>query len=55
MGLVKSRGGWFDYINILQDLLDVMVGSGCLPDDDAKHLICPPCIMRGISRTWELL
>jgi len=29
----------FDYINIVQNLLDAMVTAGWLPDDDALHVI----------------
>ena len=29
----------FDYINIVQNILDCMVKVGILPDDDAEHVI----------------
>lgn len=29
----------FDYVNIIQNLLDCMVMSGWLPDDDADHIL----------------
>ena len=29
----------FDYINIVQNLLDCMVKVGILPDDDSNHVI----------------
>ena len=29
----------FDYVNIVQNLLDCMVMSGWLPDDDADHIL----------------
>lgn len=38
----RRTHGRFDYTNILQNLLDAMVSSGYLPDDDARHLIPIP-------------
>lgn len=32
----------FDYVNIIQNLLDAMVKAGYLPDDDAQHLLPVP-------------
>ncbi|WP_287372453.1 hypothetical protein [Prosthecochloris sp.] len=40
--IYRRTHGRFDYVNILQNLLDAMVKAGYLPDDDAKHLIPIP-------------
>lgn len=40
--IYRRTHGRFDYLNILQNLLDAMVEAGYLPDDDARHLIPEP-------------
>ncbi len=40
--IYRSTHGKFDYVNILQNLLDAMVKAGYIPDDDARHLIPLP-------------
>ena len=34
----KTRGR-FDYVNVVQGVLDAMVKAGYLPDDDADHVL----------------
>ncbi len=38
----RRTHGRFDYVNIIQNLLDAMVKTGYLPDDDAAHLLPVP-------------
>lgn len=37
--IYRRTHGRFDYINIVQGLLDAMVRAELIPDDDAKHII----------------
>ncbi len=37
--IYRRTHGRFDYVNIVQGLLDAMVRAELIPDDDAKHII----------------
>ena len=37
--IYRRTHGKFDYVNIVQGILDAMVRAQIIPDDDAKHLI----------------
>lgn len=37
--IYRRTHGRFDYVNIVQGLLDGMVRAELIPDDDAKHII----------------
>lgn len=37
--IYRRTHGRFDYVNIVQGLLDAMVRADLIPDDDAKHII----------------
>lgn len=37
--IYRGRAGRFDYINMVQNLFDIMVKSAMIPDDDADTLI----------------
>lgn len=37
--IYRRTHGRFDYLNIVQGLVDATVRAGLIPDDDAKHLI----------------